>query len=627
MKLLSDVFTGALYRIPDYQRGYSWKEKQRLDLLLDLLNLQEDKFHYTGNIVLTEIPKEKWSTWGNDAWYINRNQITPYYIVDGQQRITTIVIILNALVKAMEKNEKYLGMTQHDIIQKYLYTDNANNTLCSFLFGYEIDDPSDAYFKKDILGKSTNLTKQPETAYTNNLGEANKFFIKEILNLPFKAREVLFKKITKQLIFDVQLLNEKLDIFVVFETLNNRGKKLSNLEMLKNRLIYLVTLLPKIKSSEIEQTRNSINTTWKDIYEFLGRNKKNQLVDDDFLRTHFIMYHYFNKEKDYPYKNIFDDLYRVTNVISSNPTLGLKDIMDYITNMREAIEQWYIIKNSKAAFEEELISADEAKWLLRVNRLIVGNFNPLILAVFMKEKNAKKRVEFLIQVESFCFLNYYCAGRRSSFGNTEYPTMAGDYFADKITLDAVCHKIYQDTHGEIDGFTVERFIANIKDYMKGSKKSGYYDWPGLRYLLHEYDDSLVKSKHDESKVRWEKQNTIEHIYPQNDTNLYWKKNFKGFHHYKKYLSHSLGNLVLQSKEKNSSLSNSSFPEKCAEGYRYGSHSEIELANKFKQWRPRDIYLRGKDIMNFLQKRWNVKLTPKQLKEILLVDKKLITKIR
>lgn len=626
MKLLSDVFSNALYRIPDYQRGYSWKEKQCVDLWLDLLNLQDDKFHYTGNIVITQIPKEKWCNWVNDEWHIKKNKVTPYYIVDGQQRITTIIIMLNALVNAMENNEKYLGMTSGEITRRYLYVDNLNNTLTSFLFGYEIDDPSDAYFKKEIFKKTTYLTKQPLTSYTNNIGAAKKLFNAKILNLNHKERESLFKKITTQLYFDVQLLNEKLDIFVVFETLNNRGKKLSNLEMLKNRLIYLVTLIPKLKKNEVDQARNQINTTWKDIYEYLGKNNKKPLVDDDFLRTHFIMYHYFTKEKDFPYTDIFDDLYRVSNVVSNEPSLNLNDVLDYIKDMRAAVEKWFLIKNPSIAYEDGLITNEEAKWLTRVSRLIIGSFNPLILAVYVKESNEKKRINFLKEVEAFCFLNYYCAGKRSSFGNTEYPTKAGQYYHDEITLDEVCICIHQDTYGGFDGFSEEKFIANIKDYMKGSKKSGYYEWPGIRYLLHEYDNSLIKSKHDDSKVRWDKQNSIEHIYPQTDTDQYWKKNFKGYHHYKKYLLHSLGNLVLQSQEKNSSHSNNSYPEKL-EGFKYGSHSEIELANKFKQWRPRDIYLRGKDILGFLEKRWNVKLTPAQRKEILLVDKKLMAKIR
>ena len=71
--------------------------------------------------------------------------------------------------------------------------------------------------------------------------------------------------------------------------MNNRGKPLSNLELLKNRLIYLSTLLD-IDESIRMRLRKDINETWKTIYEYLGKNKNNTMDDDEFLRNHWIMY-------------------------------------------------------------------------------------------------------------------------------------------------------------------------------------------------------------------------------------------------------------------------------------------------------------------------------------------------
>jgi len=104
--------------------------------------------------------------------------------------------------------------------------------------------------------------------------------------------EGLFKKLTQNLMFNLHEIQDDFDVFVAFETMNNRGKKLSNLELLKNRLIYLTTLYESYELSNDERDilRSDINNAWKEVYYQLGRNKKNPLSDDDFLTAHWIMY-------------------------------------------------------------------------------------------------------------------------------------------------------------------------------------------------------------------------------------------------------------------------------------------------------------------------------------------------
>lgn len=81
--------------------------------------------------------------------------------------------------------------------------------------------------------------------------------------------------------FNVYEIFQDLDVFVIFETMNNRGKKLSNLELLKNRLIYLST---KFEDEDKYSLRHNINECWKTIYEYLGKNKNKPLNDDNFFK-------------------------------------------------------------------------------------------------------------------------------------------------------------------------------------------------------------------------------------------------------------------------------------------------------------------------------------------------------
>jgi len=82
-------------------------------------------------------------------------------------------------------------------------------------------------------------------------------------------------------------LDADLDVFVAFETMNNRGKQLSKLELLKNRLIYLSTLAPVGMDQQLSLRRN-INDVWKSVYRYLGMEVNSPLPDDDFLAPDFV---------------------------------------------------------------------------------------------------------------------------------------------------------------------------------------------------------------------------------------------------------------------------------------------------------------------------------------------------
>ncbi|MDQ1002698.1 uncharacterized protein with ParB-like and HNH nuclease domain [Neobacillus niacini] len=109
----------------------------------------------------------------------------------------------------------------------------------------------------------------------------------------------MFKKVTQNLMFNLHEIHDDFDVFVAFETMNNRGKKLSNLELLKNRLIYLTTLYDdgELKADDQKVLREKINDAWKEVFYQLGRNKQKPLSDDDFLTAHWIMYFQYTRQK------------------------------------------------------------------------------------------------------------------------------------------------------------------------------------------------------------------------------------------------------------------------------------------------------------------------------------------
>lgn len=640
MQSIQEIFENALFRIPDYQRGYAWKETHLDDFWQDLMNLRDDRYHYTGALTLEKPTTEDVKKWKGDEWIIKAGSFKPYYIVDGQQRVTTVIILLNILIELMDDEEQYLYQSKDDLVAKYIYKRNEKNKLQSFIFGYEVDDPSYEYLKTRIFKQeSSGADMQPETTYTNNLMAADKFFREKLENSSFKQREQVFKKVTQQLKFDLKIIESDLDIFVVFETMNNRGKPLTNLEKLKNRLIYLTTLMADSDDQEKKQLRKEINDVWKSCYEFLGKNKKNPLNDDYFLRTHFIVYHFFEKTKDYPYLQIFKQIYTVQNTVSAKPSVDFKVVRKYISSLQKAAKTWYIINNPKQALNNELLSEEESYWLDKLHRLNLRVFGPLTLSVFLMTTNIEDRVDYLKRVESFIFLNYLCAGRRSTLGNSDFPYIANHLYNKKHgwTLQLVIEELDRWTFGDENGddasYSTERFILNMKDQVVNSKKSGYYDWPGLKYLLYEYEEHLQGE--EPAKVKWLTPNSIEHIYPQDDTDASWKASFRDFTaKQKRILCNSLGNLVLLRGSKNSQLSNKSFAFKKSHpaeeggisGYVNGSHSEIEVSQA-KDWNAKAIYKRGMNILNFIQTRWNIQFSSKEMRELLLADETLIEKMK
>lgn len=110
MKLysLNDIFERRLLRIPDYQRGYAWKKHQINDFWEDISQLDINKIHYTGVVTLEPVPKNIWSQWAEDEWIIDGVGFKPFYVVDGQQRLTTSMMLIQAIIECIDLHNKSL---------------------------------------------------------------------------------------------------------------------------------------------------------------------------------------------------------------------------------------------------------------------------------------------------------------------------------------------------------------------------------------------------------------------------------------------------------------------------------------------------------------------------------------
>ncbi|WP_259296149.1 MULTISPECIES: DUF262 domain-containing protein [Bacteroidaceae] len=322
---LSEIFNNKIFRIPDFQRGYSWEERQLDDFWEDIQNLSPNKIHYIGLLTVEPINANEVSNiekWKDDLWLLKKG-LSAYYVIDGQQRLTTLIILLHEILCTFNDNEGINYGQKSEWIDRFLYR-SYNQLYKSFVFGYEKDNPSDEYFKTKILEQESSAAdKYPETLYTANLMFAKEYFKNRLKSLSKEDKEAIFDKAINRLKFNYYEIDDSLDVYVTFETMNNRGKDLSHLELLKNRLIYLSTLLHEDDETK-GRLRTDINETWKTIYEYLGKNKDNPLDDDDFLFNHWIMYFTYDRSQSDVYAEfLLKKKFTAKNVLSGN--ISIKD--------------------------------------------------------------------------------------------------------------------------------------------------------------------------------------------------------------------------------------------------------------------------------------------------------------
>ena len=679
---LNKIFEKRFFRIPDYQRGYAWRaDKEIKEFWEDLVNLDASRSHYTGQITLEKVPDKISRLW-NDEQFLIQDDYAPMYIVDGQQRLTTSVVLIQCICDFLNKinpdtpdDEIYLGYTTlKDIKERYLVRVFRKITK-TYLFGYEYDNPSFTFLKNRIFHAQT-ASQEDETYYTLNLENAQKFFNQNIQLLYDQEDkdgiERVFRVLTKQMkfnLFEIDKNQCEFDVFAAFESMNNRGKKLSNLELLKNRLIYLTTLYTEQELDSIskESLRKEINEAWKVVYAQLGQNKNRPLDDDEFLYAHWIMHFPYSRKGASDYvRFLLDDYFSIKKILRISADIdGLElvqtlkdedvlddeiddviqpvvssltpqDIKDYVISLKNASVKWY-----ETWFPTDdsvkTLTSDERLWLDRLNRIGISYFRPLVTASLLRDDiQSSERVELFKTIERFIFLAFRCMSAQSNYKNSEFYGLARRILKKEKDIKYIISRLeehikYTFTHTE---FFNSDYLYNALN-RKFESGEGFYSWGGLRYFLFEYEYYLCQQGAQRRPApNWSDSEgmekgyiSIEHILPQTPNNEYWKDKFQNIADEKmKYYQGTLGNLLLLNKSINSSLQNDSFPNKkvkkddqgkvIRQGYSNGSYSENEVSQN-TDWTPETIKDRGLRLLLFMENRWNLKFKSEEDKLRLL----------
>ncbi len=571
---LDGVIEKGVFEIPSYQRGYAWQIMQLKDFWNDLEHVSKlgDKFHYMHSLTLRELE--------------NEFESSAFEIIDGQQRLATSLILLGLLAKITKhKDPKYYSMNLEPILS------------------YKYYGLSEAF--RAIMEEEKDLKAFKTSFYAKNLIDAYTFFKEKISNTPVGTLEKMFDALIKKMLFSVVELNDdRIDPFSSFETINNRGKDLSTLELLKNRLHFVAHKI--CDEEDLENIQQEINDTYTRIYHDLRSFEDAHL--EDFLK-HFVAYYYGenSKFKERLLNTEFDAHKKYHS--SYDEYEKINDLLFYLSYSSKV---WYFLHTLD---DEELRIEITPKMcslldkMRRLNALSENAFLPLLLSLLTiqlavrsgseRHYTTKELEDLLEYLERFGFLIYGVAGKNTA--KNEWIELAFQAFRAyrsweyRITIEDLptLEKNFFNRQGNSALELLEETIHSLKNTEK------WYKWgKALNYLLYEYE----LHHNPETTLNFDGSiESIEHILPQNPDQGYsakeksWAKNPN--------IVHALGNLLLIPKNANSSLSNKPFEEKRKE-YLKGSYSEKEVA-KNASFGVAQIKERSEKLLDFLIARYRI----------------------
>ncbi|RKV16048.1 hypothetical protein DD736_06320 [Helicobacter pylori] len=574
---LDGVIEKGVFEIPSYQRGYAWQKEQLEDFWSDLEHVSklENKFHYMHSLTLRKSD--------DDFGDID------FEIIDGQQRLATSLILLGLLAKTT-KNENYSLANLKSIL--------------SYNFYYH--DIGEAF--RAIIEEEKDLERFQTSFYAKNLIEAYAFFKEKISDTPIEALEKMFNSLIKKMLFSaVELNDNRIDPFSSFETINNRGKDLSTLELFKNRLHFVAYKICDEKE-ELENLQKKINDTYAIIYYDLRQFKDAHL--DSFLK-HFVAYYYGESGKKFKERLLETefDAYKKYDTYLYDEYEKINELLFYVSCSSKVWVFLHMPNDKELEIKITPKMRDLLGKMQRLNALSNNAFLPLLLSLFTiqrvgknggKQPYATKELESLLEyLERFGFLVYGVAGRDTSkkqLIELAFKTFrAHRLWEDEITIEDLptLEKSFFNGQGNSALELLEESIHSKKNTEK------WYQWgKALNYLLYEYElyHNPETTLNFDSSIE-----SIEHILPQNPDQGYsakeknWAKN--------PHVVHALGNLLLIPKNANSSLSNKPFEEKRKQ-YLKGSYSEKEVA-KNASFGVAQIKERSEKLLDFLIARYRI----------------------
>lgn len=496
---ISKIFNcDQIYRIPNYQRQYSWTNEQLEELWEDLYEgyeNQNNKCYFLGSIVVVRTGD-----------YLD--------IIDGQQRITTLMIMMDVLRKTFPDINK--DSDEINVVDLKKIDDSILHSGRRSRLQLQSDPNYDAIFntkiiKRENYNKLTQPTKlemnsdNPEYKYLNTAY----FFYKKFSELS----EEDLNKFVNYIFFRTNIIKivctDESFAIKLFQVLNDRGQDLSNSDLVK------AELLGKYESDDIDG-KNSFNVQWNNIIKFAN--------DNEFRMDDFIVFYEYFKLRANPKRQVLDEIKGI--IKGKNPN----DVVEEMTEFSEALKK--VLQST----DPIIYSLKYIPWRFYV-------MTALASAYFVEYPD----MEGLLHVmRRFFYISFISGGTLNTIKQTSFRLI--DNIVNKETIE----NISKDLNS----------LINSKKMIKGvyeALNSEVYDEKFLKPLLLSLDYE-IREDTNTTFYKIDKELHIDHILPR----AYRKDNDWDYIENKeeadKYLN-TLGNMALLHFSKNEECENFGFEKK------------------------------------------------------------------
>lgn len=552
-KTLGSFLKDDIYYVPEYQRSYAWEHPQHEDLWIDLLELYtqpDNTTHFFGQIVI-----------------FNEDAAQRKFIIDGQQRISTSVILLDAFRAVFEEfiehgiadaryevediTSLYIGRTSEKRFEPRLYLNDTDR----IFFAERIQKAAKESLAKTSFAKQkkSQLYIHEASMYFRNLLGVFKARFNDI-QTQYKELKTLLSHFVNGFIFMTIETKDMNQAFIIFETLNARGKDLSIADLLKNH----------VYRTAGEQLADA-KVSWQAMMETL-----NGIDATKFIRHYWNAQHKFIREKD---------LYMAIRREVNSPT-KVVDLMRDLVRLSElyaSLNHPHLVTYFK---NPKLIEQNK-----EVNNLGAKSYYPIVMALVIKEFSESDILAIHSTIESFIVRNFTVSGKTANRSEKNFSGIAQQIAQEELAdASAVIASIQELIISD------EEFRVNFERF---EVKKGNI----IRYLLrkiHNHQNEETRILEDNNAVH------VEHIMPKKIRSADdWKVDADQHELY----VNRLGNLTLLGQEYNLSAVNKDFESK-KEIYQLSEIPMTEDLVAYREWGAEAIEERQKRFADAALEIWS-----------------------
>jgi hypothetical protein len=532
----------------------------------------------------------------------------PFDIIDGQQRLTTAIIFLQAIHDELLKFKEYKPLA-NGLREMYLANLDLNQQPFTKI---KLNSDCREFFEQSILGFSRDIqgpTIRSHYLMQNNLSHFKSYLETQRVNMKGlypNWLKALYFKITQQLSMIVYEVDDVQEAGVIFETMNDRGRSLSELDKVKNYLLYVCSKLDLPSDPELAER---INRTWTHIFEeLMSAGLASISNEDQLLRAHWLTI--YNPDATlWKQSRSIKDLFNLKTYSGRHNELvqDLRDYLDTLKNAATAYSDLYSPEHPSAFNDITDTKLREQIMFFSVKLARLGSkagFHPILLATRLKGTDGgKSYLEIVKLCEAFEFRVYRLMEHTSRKGQSRLFRLGYDYYNDQ--------NFEKLKNGILNTLLT---LCSDKDFIQDLQEDrDYYHWDGIRYFLYEYEQFLADQAGKKVEMPWEvlietdKKDTIEHILPQTPADAYWTSRFS--EEEQNVWTNDIGNLTLT--YDNSPMLNKPFRKgKKAKDDKISYYKESNLftekeVSKFDEWNVESIQVRRKRIVDWAIKRWKV----------------------